>query len=180
MRYIIRRLMAFWGWKIQGQKPKYKKFVLTAAPHTSNWDFVLAVLAFYVLGIKGKFTIKKELFFFPFGPILRMLGGFPIDRKSKNSGTVDQMLEEFNKREELVFLVTPEGTRSGNQDWKKGFYYLAMGAKVPIILGYADYEKKVVGIGPVFFPGGEVEEDIEKMKDFYRDKKGRFPEHGVK
>lgn len=171
--------MALLGWRIQGQKPKYKKFVLTAAPHTSNWDFVIAVTTFYILGIKGKFTIKKDLFFFPLGPILRMLGGFPIDRKNGNSGTVDQMIDEFNKRQELVFLVTPEGTRSANQNWKKGFYYLAKGAKVPIVLGYADYEKKVAGIGPTFFPSGQVQEDIGKIKEFYRDKKGRFPEQGV-
>lgn len=180
MRWVLKKLMNILGWKIEGEKPEYKKFVLTAAPHTSNWDFVIAVTTFYILGIKGRFTIKKDLFFFPLGILLKLLGGFPIDRKNKNSGTVDQMLAEFDKNEELVFLVTPEGTRSANQDWKKGFYYLAMKAKVPIVMGYADYEKKVAGVGPSYFPNGDVEADIEKMKDFYRGKKGRFPEQGVK
>lgn len=180
MRWLLKKLMAFFGWKIEGHKPDYRKFVLVAAPHTSNWDFVIAVITFYILRIKGKFTIKKELFFFPLGILLKALGGYPINRQQNNSGTVEQMVEEFNKRDELVFLVTPEGTRSSNQNWKKGFYYLALAAKVPVVLGYADYKKKVAGIGPIVFPTGNLNEDIEKMKNFYRDKKGRFPNQGVK
>ena len=168
------------GWSIEGEKPPYKKYVLTAAPHTSNWDFVVAVAAFYILGIKGKMTIKKDLFFFPLGIILRFLGGFPIDRKNKNAGAVEQMKEELDRREEFVFLVTPEGTRSYNPNWKKGFYYLALAAEVPIVMGYVDYGKKIAGVGPSFFPSGDVDGDIEKMKNFYKDKNGRFPDQGVR
>jgi len=113
---------------------------MVAAPHTSNWDFVYARAAFFILGIRLRFTIKKELFFFPLGALLKGLGGIAIDRQSRENMT-SKMIELYHQYDELVLLITPEGTRSYAEKWKKGFYYIAQGAKVPIVLGYLDYQK---------------------------------------
>src|SRR5690606_31417203 len=167
------------GWKVVGTAPKLNKYIMLAAPHTSNWDLIYARAAFYILEIPVKYTIKKELFFFPLGPILKALGGIAIDRKSKG-GMVEHMIGLFEKEEELVILITPEATRSFSPEWKKGFYHIATGAKVPVVLGYLDYKKKHAGIGPVVQLSSNVEEDIKSIQQFYKDKVGRFPEKGVK
>lgn len=172
----------FWlsGWKVVGSIPKdIKKFVMIAAPHTSNWDLLYARAAFYILGIRLRYTIKKELFFFPLGGILKSLGGIPIDRKTKGN-MVDKMLDLYQQYDELALLITPEGTRSYSKEWKKGFYYVAKGANVPISLGYLDYKKKYAGIGPLFYPGENYEDDLEKIKSFYRTVTPKYPEKGVK
>lgn len=152
---------------------------MVAAPHTSNWDFVYARAAFYLMNIELKYTIKKELFFFPLGFILRKMGGIPINR-NKKLNMVNQMAEHFNNYEELALLVTPEGTRSYSAKWKKGFYYIALQSNVPIVLGYLDYSRKIAGVGPTIIPSGKIEEDIEKIKAFYRTIKPKYPEKGVK
>jgi len=111
--------------------------------------------------------------------LFKALGGVPVDR-STNKNLTDQMAEIFEKYDELAILITPEGTRSYNPDWKKGFYFIAQKTGAPIILGYIDYEKKVGGFGPVLKTTGDVDKDIELMKNFYKDKKGKFPEKGVR
>jgi 1-acyl-sn-glycerol-3-phosphate acyltransferase len=180
MKTISRWIFHGLGWKTEGEIPKdIKKYVLVAAPHTSNWDFFYGRIYFYMHGIPLKFLIKKELFFFPLGIILKALGGIPVNRK-KNENLSKKLAEDFKNSEQMALLVTPEGTRSYNPRWKKGFYYIAQEAKVPIILGYIDYEKKIGGIGPVFEPTGDVNKDIETIKAFYKDKKGKYPEKGVR
>lgn len=171
----------FWitGWKVIGAVPKeLKKLVMIAAPHTSNWDLLYARAAFYIMGIPVRYTVKKELFFFPLGNILRGVGGIPIDRKTKGN-MVDKMATLFNEREELTILITPEGTRSYAPEWKKGFYYIALAANVPISLGYLDYEKKHAGVGPLIYPTGNYEKDLDKIQSFYRDITAKFPENGI-
>ncbi|MAY83623.1 MAG: glycerol acyltransferase [Flavobacteriales bacterium] len=153
--------------------------VMIAAPHTSNWDFMYARAAFYLMGIPLRFTIKKELFFFPLGPILRAFGGIAIDR-SKSGGMVGHMIELYEERDELFILVTPEGTRSYAREWKKGFYHVAEGAGVPICCGYLDYAKKIAGIGPTIHPSGDYEKDLEIIQDFYRGVTAKYPEQGVR
>jgi 1-acyl-sn-glycerol-3-phosphate acyltransferase len=175
------------GWKLTGQIPDgIKKGVMIAAPHTSYWDFIYARAAFFMLEIPVRYTIKKEIMKFPLGPILRGLGAISIDRQKQKTGDLDKkeslvesMVRLFDNRDELMILVTPEGTRKRVDKWKTGFYYVALGANVPIILGFLDYKKKEAGIGPAIYPTGNVDEDIEKIKAFYRTKTAKYPEMGV-
>lgn len=169
------------GWKYEGgMPPGVKKCVLVAAPHTSNWDFVVARLVFNFLGANAKMLIKKEAFFWPFGYFLRKMGGIPIDRSKKNN-SVDQIAKLFEDHDELVILFTPEGTRKHSPKWKRGFYFASDKADVPIVLGYVDYGKKIGGIREtVFAKTGNMEADIEEIKNFYKQYQGKHPEHGVR
>ena len=168
------------GWKTVGEIPaELKKYIILAAPHTSNWDFFYGRLFFLMKGIPLKFFIKKEWYVFPFNLLFKFLGGIPVDRTKKENLT-DQIAHIFNQYDELAIMITPEGTRSYNPNWKKGFYYIAQKTKVPIILGYIDYERKIGGIGPIFKLTNNVEKDIENIKAFYKNKKGKFPEKGVR
>jgi 1-acyl-sn-glycerol-3-phosphate acyltransferase len=158
-----------------------KRCILVSAPHTSNWDFVIGRLAMWAYQLDVKMLIKKELFIFPLGYLMRFLGGIPVDRKNKNAHLTEQIAQLFKENQELCILFTPEGTRSYNPRWKKGFYYAAEKANVPIYLGYLDYEKKVGGIFPnEFIPSGNIEEDIEEIKKNYLHVKGKFPENGIR
>ena len=168
------------GWSAVGEvPPEIKKYIILAAPHTSNWDFFYGRLFFLMKGIPLKFFIKKEWYVFPFNILFKFLGGIPVDRSKKDNLT-DQIATIFNQYDELAIMITPEGTRSYNPNWKKGFYYIAQKTKVPIILGYIDYGKKIGGFGHVVKLTDDVEKDIENIKAFYKDKKGKFPENGVR
>ncbi|MCC9168306.1 1-acyl-sn-glycerol-3-phosphate acyltransferase [Pontibacter harenae] len=169
------------GWKLVGNlTPENRRCVMTAAPHTSNWDFIYARAAFYLMDAPIRFTIKKEFMGFPFGGLLKKMGALPIDR-SRNTKMVDAMVRIFKEHpEDICVMVTPEGTRKYQPRWRKGFYYVALGAGVPIVLGYLDYKKKEAGVGPTIYPTGDVEADIEKIKAFYRTKTAKFPENGVR
>jgi 1-acyl-sn-glycerol-3-phosphate acyltransferase len=176
MRLISLFILKIFGWEVKGKLPKeIKKCVLIEAPHTSNIDFVIGRLAFFYLGIKAKFLIKKELFFFPMGFILKNLGGIPIDRKKSNN-VVDYVSSLIRKSDELVVVITPEGTRKYNPNWKKGFYYIAIKSEVPIVLAYIDYSKKEGGIGKVIYPDGNFEKDFAEITEFYKDKTAKYPE----
>jgi 1-acyl-sn-glycerol-3-phosphate acyltransferase len=179
MRKIASYLLKMFGWKIDDHAPEgVKKCVIVVGPHTSNWDFVLGRLAFVHFGIKGKYLIKKELFFFPLGLILKAIGGIPVDRK-KNNNMTEYAASLFQENEELFLVFTPEGTRKYNPNWKKGFYYIAMRAKVPIYICYMDYERKIGGFHSLFEPTGNVDEDIAYIKSIMGQYKGRFPEQGI-
>lgn len=178
MRLLSQFVLWITGWKIVGEAPKEKKFIMIAAPHTSNWDLLYARAAFYILRIRLKYTIKKELFFFPLGILLKGIGGIPIDRKSKGK-MVDKMVALYDEYDSLTIMITPEGTRSYSPRWKKGFYYIANEAKIPISLGFLDYKKKHAGIGPLIYPTGNYEEDLEKILTFYRGVTPKYPEQGV-
>ncbi|MFI5205747.1 MAG: lysophospholipid acyltransferase family protein [Candidatus Paceibacterales bacterium] len=171
----------FWisGWKTAGEIPAIKKYVAIYAPHTSGWDLIFGLCGKYIFGIQLNLLAKKEIFVFPIGPILRALGGVPVDRSASHN-LVEQAVEMFNQRENFVLALAPEGTRAYAPKWKTGFYNIAWQAKVPILLGYIDYEKKIVGLGPLFYTTGDMEKDIEKIKDFYRPIKGKHPEKGVR
>jgi 1-acyl-sn-glycerol-3-phosphate acyltransferase len=173
----------FWfrvfGWKVKGQLPPDKKFVITVAPHTSNLDFPIGVAARNILHLKSHFLAKKSLFDIPLvGWLFKLLGGHPVDRKKKMN-LVDQVVELFNQHEEFVMTVTPEGTRSYSPKWKTGFYYIALKAKVPIVMIGFDYGTKTVEVREPFHPTGDVEQDLEMMKAYYRTIKGYHPEKGV-
>ena len=120
-------------------------------------------------------VIKKEAFKWPYGWLLKKVGGVPIDR-SKSINRVDQVVELFKVTDPMFFALTPEGTRKRSDNWKKGFYYIALQAKVPILLSYIDYEKKEAGVGPPFYPTGDFEKDFKEIEDFYRGRVGKHPE----
>ncbi len=180
MRKFARFLLRLMRWKIDETPPEnVDKCVVVVGPHTSNWDFIIGKLAFVHYGVNAKFLIKKEAFFFPFGYLLKAMGGVPVDRK-KNNNLTDQAVKMFNENESLYIVFTPEGTRKYNPNWKKGFYYIALKAKVPIYIAYMDYEKKIGGFHSVFQPTGDVEADIAYIKSVMGQYKGKYPENGVK
>jgi 1-acyl-sn-glycerol-3-phosphate acyltransferase len=179
--------LVFWitGWKISGKFPKgIKKAVLIAIPHTSNWDLLYARAAFYLMDVPVRFTIKKEIMVGPLGWLIRGLGGIPIDRKripgKRKQTYTEAMTQMLKTNQQLVIMVTPEGTRGYAPKWKTGFYHIAMGAGVPILVGFLDYKRKLAGIGPVIHPNGNMEEQIEEMKEFGRGITGKYPENGIK
>jgi 1-acyl-sn-glycerol-3-phosphate acyltransferase len=175
MKFFSRILLKIWGWKIDPNKPRVKKCVMIAAPHTSNWDFILGFLYSRSIGSKINFMVKKELFFFPLGVILKWMGGIPVDRQSSNR-MVEQIVNIFKRRDFIHLTITPEGTRKKVSDWKKGFYYIARRAKVPIYVGYLDYRKKEIGFITEFVPTDNVDSDIRRIKSFYLNITPRHPE----
>lgn len=179
MKKIVRFIFWVIGWKIDERAPEgIKKCVIVVGPHTSNWDFVLGKMAFITYGVKGKFLIKKELFFPPLGWFLKAIGGVPVDRKQRNNMT-ETAVKFFNENETMYLVFSPEGTRSYNPNWKKGFYYIAQKANVPIYICYMDYERKIGGFHSIIYPTGNVDEDIKYIKGILRAYKGRFPENGI-
>jgi 1-acyl-sn-glycerol-3-phosphate acyltransferase len=173
----------FWitGWKLVSRVPPgITKAMMIAAPHTSNWDILYARASFFLMNVPVRFTVKKEWVDNPFvGWLMRSLGALPVDR-SRNNSLVDGMIKLFNEREELVILITPEGTRQYQPKWRKGFYFAAEGANVPILLGFLDYKNKESGVGGPIYPTGNYEADLEQIQAFYRTKTGKFPEKGVR
>jgi len=174
---ISERILKFFGWSLVMGVPKgIKKCVLIVAPHTSNWDFVIGRLCFNVIGLPTKFLIKKESFFWPFGILLKKLGGIPVDR-SRNNNVIKEVAHLFPNYDELIIIITPEGTRKLTKNWKKGFYYIAELAKVPIAVAFVDYGKKQAGISFMLEPSGDYDKDFEKISALYYDKKAKFPEN---
>ncbi len=177
LNVLLRRLALFlmwiFRWRMEGELPDTPKFVLIAAPHTSNWDLpVMLSLAFAFR--TGMFWMGKDaLFRRPFGAVMRWLGGIPIDR-SKSHDVVQQSAEHFRKADSLVMVVPPEGTRQKVRYWKTGFYRIAERANVPIALGFLDYRRKVGGIGPVVVPTGDIEADMETIRAFYANITGKY------
>ncbi len=185
MRLLSKFIFFITGWKVAGAVPKdIEKAVVVAAPHTSMWDFVYVTCAFSLMGLPMTLAIKKEMFFFPLGWLLKLLGGMPIDRKPKSPrekklSTVDAMVNLFDTDRKVFMVVAPEGTRKQVKRWKTGFYRVAEGAGVPIVLGYLDYKKKSAGIGPTIHLSDDMGADIEKIMKFYRPIVAKYPEKGV-
>lgn len=185
--YVARFLFFLSGWKVKGQlPPEVKKCVMIAAPHTSNWDLFYARTAFFIMGVPIRYTIKREMMsVFPLNYILKWLGAIPVERdkskaqKAGQGSMVHAMAKLFKDRDELVIMVTPEATRKFVKKWKTGFYQVALRAQVPIVLGYLDYSNKYAGIGPVVYPSGNLQEDMEEILTFYNSIRGKFPENGV-
>jgi 1-acyl-sn-glycerol-3-phosphate acyltransferase len=175
MHGLARLLFRLMGWKTEGAVHQPRRFVIIAAPHTSNWDGVIMVVAAYIFKIRIAWFIKREAFFFPLGMIIRAVGGIPIDRTVR-SNVVGQAIEQFKKSERLILAVPPEGTRSKSDGWKTGFYHIAYGASVPIVLGYLDYRRKIAGLGPAFPPTGDIEADFRVFDEFYAGVTPKFPE----
>ena len=161
------------GWKIKGSPPDLPKYVVIAYPHTSNWDFPLGVAACILYRIKVYWLGKDSLFKGPVGPVMKWLGGIPIDR-SEAHDVVQQTISKFDQSNEMIIALAPEGTRSRVREWKTGFYHIAAGAKVPIILGYFDYAKKEVGCLESFKPSGNMDQDMVSIKTAYQGIEGKY------
>jgi len=168
---LARGVLRAGGWQVIGTLPEQRKYVLIGAPHTSNWDFPLMLLAVLKIGMDVHWLGKNSLFRAPFGGIMRWFGGIAVDRSRANN-LVSQMVAQFHARHELVILIPPEGTRAKVERWKSGFYYVAAGAEVPILLGFIDASRKQLGFGPLFYPTGDYDADLREIQRFYRDKKG--------
>ena len=161
-------------WRMVGELPA-RKCVIIGAPHTSNWDFPLALLAFWTLPIPARWVAKHTIFRWPVAGLLKRLGGIPLDRTATRD-FVRQVIEWFEREDELSLVIAPEGTRSHRDYWRSGFYWIAHGAGVPIVLGFVDYANRVGGLGDSFIPSGDIEADMERIRSFYADKTGRHPE----
>ncbi len=175
IRLLSKYILKLWGWKLAGNFPAEKKFLIIAAPHTSNWDYVVGQLFYLSSGIDAKILIKKELFYFPLGCLLRALGGIPVDRQGKTD-IVEDMIRQFEINDSFILTITPEGTRKKVSEWKTGFHRIAMGANVPVLPGFFDYKKKLVGTGSLFYLSGNLDADMLKIKRFYRNINPRYPE----
>ncbi|MCX0339935.1 1-acyl-sn-glycerol-3-phosphate acyltransferase [Acinetobacter radioresistens] len=182
LRKIAEYSLGLMGWETDNQWPQgLEQCVMIAAPHTSNWDAVYARLALEVLGVNVRITIKDSYMKFPLGPFVRAMGGIGIDRSPKKEGQarasmVQLMADLFKEHPHLVMLVTPEGTRAKQENWKTGFYHIAMTAGVPIALAYMDYKKKRAGVGKIIYPTGNYEQDMQEIMQFYANIEPKFPE----
>lgn len=164
------------GWKKIITVPNYDKCVMCVAPHTSNWDLLYGKIFYNSLGKKASFMMKKEWFFFPLGLFFKGIGGIPVDRGRKTS-LVDQMVNVFNKSSYFNLAITPEGTRKPNPDWKKGFYFIALKAQVPIVLIGIDYPTKTITIGKTVFPSGDFVKDMNEIKLYFKNFRGKNPKN---
>ncbi len=174
VRLIGKAFMFLAGWKVEGSIPSRNKLIIIAAPHTTNWDFVYLLGAAFQLGLNVKWLGKQSLFSFPFEWIMRALGGIAVDR-SKANGMVEQVSQAIHQVPKISLVIPPSGTRDRTDYWKSGFYYIAKSANVSLVCGYLDYEKKIAGLGPIFSVSSSVKEDMDKLRDFYKDKIGKYP-----
>lgn len=161
------------GWRLEGALPNLPQFVIAVAPHTSNWDFPLGVMTLFSVGFRVSWIGKASLFRWPARGLLRWLGGIPVDRRSAQ-GLVGGVVEVFQRRNRFLLAIAPEGTRKKVTAWRTGFYRIAEGAGVPIVLAYFDYARRVVGFGPVITPSGDLDADLATILAFYR---GVTPKH---
>jgi len=175
-RFLFKIIYAIAGWKVEGEEFKdIKRCIVVMAPHTSNWDFVLGRIGYSLLGMKVHFLIKKETFKFPLGYFVKAIGGIPVDRQH-STNVVSTISDMFRTNEHLILTITPEGTRSLNRHWKRGFYQIALQANIPLLLGYLDYNKKEAGFGRLFEPTGNYEQDLSEIEAFYKTKTALYPE----
>lgn len=162
-------ILKLFGWKFEGSfRPEMNRCVMIEAPHTSSWDFVLGRIGIWILGLNGRFLIKKEFFKFPLGLVLKAIGGLPVDRGNRKNGIVSQVVAHFEQNEKFTIVITPEGTRKYARNWKRGFYEIAVEAKVPIVLSFIDYGRKTCGVMETFYPTGNFNEDIQKIQERYK------------
>lgn len=168
---LAKAVMRLCRFRLEGSRPEVPKCVITAAPHTSNWDYFYTMLATFALDIPVAVLIKQEWFFWPVGVFMRWLGGVPVDR-SKRTNLVDEMIRVFAERDSLYMVITPEGTRKRGQLWKSGYYWVAKEAGVSVLPAFIDYQRRACGFGPLTPASGDIEKDFEQIRDFYQQKVG--------
>jgi 1-acyl-sn-glycerol-3-phosphate acyltransferase len=162
---LAQAMMRAAGWRIEGTFPNERKLVVIVAPHTSNWDFIVGVAAIFALHIKVKYLAKDTLFRWPLGVLMRALGGMPVDR-SQPHGVVGEVIADFGRYERLTLAITPEGTRKRGVRWKEGFYHIAHGVGAAVVPVTFDYRARAIFIGPPLYPTGNVQAEIDQLKEF--------------
>ncbi len=167
LRLASNSIMRLAGWRVDGTLPDLPKYIIVGAPHTSNWDFILFLGIVFRLKINVSYMGKAELFRNPLGWFFYYCGGIPVDR-SKSTGLVEQTVEACEKAEHFILVITPEGTRHGVKEWKRGFYHIAKGAGIPIVLGKVDSRHKIVRIGEVFHPTEDIEADMKAIQGAFK------------
>ncbi len=175
MRWLAYKLMRLRGWQFTGERPSHARFVAIAAPHTSNWDFFAFLSVVHHFKVRASAIGKHSLVRWPFGGLMRRLGIIPVDRSS-SQGLVEQMVDVIEAADSMMLVIAPEGTRHGADRWKSGFYRIAVGAKVPIVLAYIDNDRKMAGLGPTLHPSGDIEADMDIIRDFYEPYVSMYPD----
>ncbi|CAD5374292.1 Glycerol acyltransferase [Rubrivivax sp. A210] len=177
LRAGSRAFMRLNGWRIEGELPAAAaRSVLIAAPHTSNWDLPYTLMSAFCLNLNIYWMGKASIFGWPWGALMRWLGGIAVDRSKSNNLVAASAAVLAGASGALQLVVPPEGTRGRTRHWKTGFYYIALEAKVPVVMAYLDYERKIAGLGPMLVPSGDIEADMAIIKRFYAPFKGRRPD----
>lgn len=163
------------GWTKDVTEPHPNKYIICLAPHTSNWDFLIGQLYAGAEGFKINFLMKKEWFFWPLGCLFKHLGGIPVWR-TKHTSMTDNLAETAKQTNVFKLCITPEGTRSLAPEWKKGFYYIALKANIPILLYGVDYQRRRIQCTKTIIPNGDIDTQMREIKLYFKDFKGRKPE----
>lgn len=170
-RFMLNRL----GFSLEGELPNEPRFIILGVPHTSNWDFIIVLCVMFALNLQINWIGKKSMFKWPFGGLLKKLGGVPIDRAAAG-GFVEATVEALKSTEKLIIVIAPEGTRSAAEQWKSGFHRIAHGAGIPIVPGYLDYERKVLGFHPAIMPSDDARDDTRRIRRLYHDARPKHPD----
>ncbi len=179
LQKLSKKILFGWlGFSENVTEPLPAKCVIALAPHTSNWDFIIGKLYSSAIGESNLFLMKKEWFFWPLGILMRRLGGIPVYRNKKMNIT-DSVAEQAKQADIFRICVTPEGTRKANADWKKGFYYIALKANIPILLYGLDFKTKTIVCTKKVIPNGDIENQLQEIKDYFQDFTGKHPEQFV-
>ena len=173
-RFIGRNFLSLFGWRVTGAFPDHPKFVAAVAPHTSNWDFIIAIAVKLALGIEIKFLGKHTIFFWPLGVLLRKWGGIAVERSSKH-GLVSQVADVFKQEEKLILGIAPEGTRRRTDEWKTGFLHIAYAANVPVVPMALDFRTKEFVVMDAITLTGEIETDLANVKACFPKEMAKYP-----
>jgi 1-acyl-sn-glycerol-3-phosphate acyltransferase len=173
-RAVSRWILRLFGWQVAGELPNLPRFVIAVAPHTSNWDFLVGILARGALGLQARFLGKDSLFRPPFGWLMRALGGTPVDR-SAPAGVVEETIRIILDSDRFVLALAPEGTRKLVSKWKSGFIRVAHGARIPVVLAVFDFGKRTVRLGPTLWMTGDVDADMKRVQACFAGVRGRRP-----
>ena len=177
LQSFCKRILYRWmGFSEVVTETRPEKYIIVMAPHTSNWDFVVGTLYARAEGFQCNFLIKKEWFFWPMGILMRKLGGIPVYRDTK-TGSTERLATLAMQSKEFHLCITPEGTRQPNREWKRGFYYIALKAQLPILLYGLDYRKKVIECTKVIIPNGDVEGQMAEIKEYFARFTAKKPEN---
>ena len=176
---LYHKILFDWmGFREEVSEPFPAKYIIALAPHTSNWDFIIGMLFCRAKDFNCNFLMKKEWFFWPLGKLMHKLGGIPVYR-SKKTGLTDIVAEKAKEMDTFRLCITPEGTRKANKEWKRGFYYIALKANIPILLYGLDYKRKLIKCSRTFIPTGNVEKDMEEIKQYFTEFEGKHPERFI-
>ena len=176
---LYHKILFDWmGFREEVSEPFPAKYIIALAPHTSNWDFIIGMLFCRAKDFNCNFLMKKEWFFWPLGKLMHKLGGIPVYR-SKKTGLTDIVAEKAKEMDTFRLCITPEGTRKANKEWKRGFYYIALKANIPILLYGLDYKRKLIKCSRTFIPTGNVDKDMEEIKQYFTEFEGKHPERFI-